>query len=297
MVRRARLPRTNRIHGFTLVELLVVIGIIALLIAMLLPALQKARFSAQLIQCSSQLRQVALASVMYANDNRGFLPPYRLNYGQGTTPLPPGAEWAACMNLSSGTTPDDGALIGRLVNAKYLKSSETVPRIEYCPASPSGMPNYYMYNTHFCIRTVNSVWVWNFVWWPKINRYGIVPPYPIQSHNGATGAYNAAYQFPQIPHCLVSDNVVPPNPLADMGSSSSSAAPVHSTPNTRAWNLAYSDGHVATAYGDRRMGRSSASFGQIMDVYAAVEYLATDQRMNVNAWVNKLYYLPVDPPK
>jgi prepilin-type N-terminal cleavage/methylation domain-containing protein len=61
-------------RGFTLVELLVVIGIIALLISMLLPALNQARQQAQSTQCLAQLRQCGQILYIYANENHGYFP-------------------------------------------------------------------------------------------------------------------------------------------------------------------------------------------------------------------------------
>jgi prepilin-type N-terminal cleavage/methylation domain-containing protein len=91
---RNQFPR----QGFTLVELLVVIGIIAILVAILLPVLSRARESANRVSCLSNVRQLANAFVMYTGENKGWFPCVAvfgntLGYPNGAAPSGYPADW------------------------------------------------------------------------------------------------------------------------------------------------------------------------------------------------------------
>jgi prepilin-type N-terminal cleavage/methylation domain-containing protein/prepilin-type processing-associated H-X9-DG protein len=121
-------PGDSRRTGFTVVELLVVIGIVGVLLAILLPALGRARASAQRTACASNLRQIGQLLNAYANDNRGELPvvyagPEFAPLGPPTTFIRPVANDRGGMKLL--VAPPIG-----LARAEYTRSA----KLFLCPA-------------------------------------------------------------------------------------------------------------------------------------------------------------------
>jgi prepilin-type N-terminal cleavage/methylation domain-containing protein/prepilin-type processing-associated H-X9-DG protein len=139
-------PAKTRIPGFTLVELLVVTGIIALLIAMLLPTLGKAREASRAVACQSNMRQIGIGFRMYAEANKAVLPSSGDDGDPGSPILMPDKQgWASdalWMNAVSKT------VFGKTYNQIQLDAKVGKDRIPnegdhhvlVCPSAPRAAP-------------------------------------------------------------------------------------------------------------------------------------------------------------
>jgi prepilin-type N-terminal cleavage/methylation domain-containing protein/prepilin-type processing-associated H-X9-DG protein len=240
-----RRARSARSVGFTLVELLVVIGIIALLISILLPSLNRAREHANRVKCASNMRQIGLAVVMYANDNKGCTPVSYRKFGtyKVSNSIGPNAflnDTAAPPNMMQLITP---APWGKSA-VRYLNNNE----LFFCPSDEIRRP----YRSELTTATGQKVPGWGFFdVGAKSTNIAMSYWYYYYPSEGVDPATGAPAQWADD---LVTDRVYAKRAaergyLSDQGWIGGTPAEVKTELqfpffHPKGWNVLYLDGHV-----------------------------------------------------